>query len=475
MSSCHAPRHVWGFSALLAVLCVAGCGQGPKPSERPNVVLVVFDTTRADHLSPYGYERATSPTLDALAAEGVLFETAYAPMGLTGPSHATLFTGRYPARHGVVRNGIALMGEATTLAERLADAGYRTAGFASTFVIEGKFGFDQGFTHYDDAFTDDEATMVREAWEGHALAGAFDRRADHTTDRAVTWLEAHRDVAQPFFLFVHYFDPHSPYDPPEAHAEGFMEGVAAGGLAAQKAAYDGEIHFADAQLGRLVNALDRLDLRENTLLVVTADHGEGLMQRGYMLHGLSVYDEEVRVPLVLSWPEHVPKGKRVAEPVALADVAPTVLDLVGTNGLPDPDGLSLASTITDADAVPPAERPIYLRRRHFDPGPVDAGFTRVLPDGTEERVMLQVAGEQFGMRSGRWKYVVDLRSDRAALFDIARDPNELKTYVEFEPEVVERLAPLLQNWIAGARAGQPADPEFSEADRARLRALGYVN
>src|SRR4029453_6535003 len=262
---------------------------------------VSFDTTRFDHTSLSGYARDTTPQLRALAAQGASFGLAYAPTATTGPSHASLFTGLSPLRHGVVKNGAPLPAGLETLAERLSGAGYRTAGFVSSFVISHRFAFEQGFATFDDAFDRETSTFTEAFWEGRRVEGGFDRRADKTTRRAVRWLEANGPRGA-FFLFVHYFDPHAPYGAPAGWAGRFDPGPGADALARDVAHYDDEIAFADAQLGELVGALDRLGLASRTVLVVTADHGEGLMDHGHMQHGVHVYEEQVGVPLVVRCP-----------------------------------------------------------------------------------------------------------------------------------------------------------------------------
>jgi arylsulfatase A-like enzyme len=276
---------------------------------------VTFDTTRVDHTSPAGYGRDTTPTLAALAREGAWFELAYAPTATTGPSHATLFTGLSPLRHGVLENGAPLGASLETLAERLAAEGWRTGAFVSSFVVSRRFAFDQGFAAFDDLFEQETSTYGEESWEGHGIEGAFDRRADATTERALRWLEANAR-AGPLFAWVHYFDPHAPYVPPASVAGRFEPAAGADALARDVSRYDEEIAFADAQLARLLHALERLGLASNTLVVVTADHGEGLLDHGHMEHGVHVYEEQVRVPLVVRWPGRI-APRRIEGPVEL--------------------------------------------------------------------------------------------------------------------------------------------------------------
>jgi arylsulfatase A-like enzyme len=439
---------------LAAAALLAACGE---PDLRPNVVVVTFDTTRFDHTSLAGYARDTTPHLAALAAGGASFRTAYAPTSTTGPSHASLFTGETPLRHGVTKNGLPVPDAADTMAERFAAAGYATAAFVSSYVVSRRFAFDQGFATFDDEFDRATSTFTEKFWEGTELAGGFDRRADETTRRAVAWLDAHARRG-PFFLFVHYFDPHAPYVPPAAWSGRFPPPEGGDALARDVAHYDAEIAFTDAALGELLAALERLGQTPRTLVVVTADHGEGLMEHGHMEHGVSVYEEQVRIPLVLRWPGKVAAARALDAPVSLVDVAPTVYELLGlpTDGAAF-EGRSLVRAL--ASGGEPDAAPVFLYRRHF------AG---------EQRDETWVVGEKFGVREGRWKYVDGPEERTRELFDLAADPKELTNRLGEAPRETDALAALVEAWRAGRSgpAGQKLD--ITPEERERLRALGYT-
>ena len=444
------------LTLLLAVSALlAACGRAEDL--RPNVVVVTFDTTRFDHTSVAGYARDTTPHLAALAADGASFRTAYAPTSTTGPSHASLFTGQTPLRHGVTKNGLPVPDAADTMAERFAAAGYSTAAFVSSYVVSRRFAFDQGFATFDDEFDRATSTFEEKFWEGTELEGGFDRRADETTRRAVAWLDAHAKRA-PFFLFVHYFDPHAPYVPPAAWSDRFPPPAGGDALARDVAHYDAEIAFTDAALGDLVGALERLGQTPRTLVVVTADHGEGLMEHGHMEHGVSVYEEQVRIPLVLRWPGRVAPGRAFDAPVSLADVAPTVYELLG---LPADgsafEGRSLVRALAAGNEPEPA--PVVLYRRHF------AG---------EQRHETWVIGEKFGVRDGRWKYVDGPEEKTRELFDLEADPKEQTNRFGQAPKETDALAAHVEAWRAGRSgpAGQKLD--ITPEERERLRALGYT-
>jgi len=443
-------------AGLLAGALALALACGPRaPDPRPSLLLVVFDTTRYDHTSLAGYARDTTPRLAALAREGARFDLAYAPTSTTGPSHATLFTGLSPLRHGVAKNGVPLDASFETLAETLAAAGWRTAGFASSFVVSRRFGFDQGFATYDDRFERATSTFTEAFWEGERVLEPFDRRAGATTDRALSWLEGNAGRG-PLFAFVHYFDPHAPYVPPDGYAGRFAP-AGADGLARDVARYDEEIAFADAELGRLLDALERLGLASNTIVVVTADHGEGLMDHGHLEHGVHIYEEQVRVPLVVRWPGRV-AARRVGEPVELADVRPTVLALLGLPAEEGADGRSLARALLDGEPLD-AERPIHLYRRHF------AG---------ERRAGTLVKGEQLGVRVGRWKLIDAPEEGTRELFDLEADPRERENRLAAQPDVAATLLARLDA-RRRERAGEAVAPlDVSPGERERLRALGYT-
>jgi arylsulfatase A-like enzyme len=443
---------------LGGLLAGAAAQAGP-----PNLLLVTLDTTRADHTSAYGYAHDTTPTLRAVAEAGARFALAYAASSSTLPSHATLMSGLAPIGHGVVKNGQVLPAGVETLAERLRARGFDTAAVVSSFVLDRRFGLDQGFGHWDDALPREQATWRARRWNEFELVGGFDRRANHTTDHAIEWLEHGRRPDRPFFLFVHYFDPHAPYLPPAPFDARFAAHppATAPGVAHELAApYDGEIAFTDAELGRLLARLATLGLAERTLVVITADHGEGLGQHGVAAHTVNVYEEAVRVPLVLRWPGRIPAGRVIEGPVDAVDVAPTLLALleVAAPGAPAA-GRSLAGALLRGEALDP-EHPVYLRRRPYDE-PVRVHGQRVL-------------GELFAVRRGRWKWIEGTRDGTRQLYDLAADPFERANVAGNHAPEAGALAALLARFraeraVAGAPGGA-IPPDVRE----RLEALGYV-
>ena len=448
----------WLGGLLLAVGVQAGADE-----LRPNVLLVTIDTLRRDHTSLHGHSNPTTPGLERLGAEGVVFETAYAPSSTTAPSHASIFTGLYPPAHGVQKNAVPLPRRHETLAERLAAEGYQTAAVVSSFVLDSKFQWDQGFEVYLDDFAEADRSVKPERWEGHAIHAGFDRRALATTRLASRWLWE-RDRGRPFFLFVHYFDPHSPYAPPEAFPQRFPTPPASATtpgpriVREQRALYDAEIAYTDRALAELLEVLRREGLDESTVVAVTGDHGEGLLDHGFMSHGTTLYEEVTRVPLVVRWKGELPP-RRLEDPVGLVDLAPTLLELVGA---PDARrrgfrGHSLAAALR-GKAPLDAGREIFLARRPYEAAQVEGR---------------RVDGRLYGIRVGPWKYLEGDDASGAELYHLERDPGERRNLRDRHPEQAARLAARLAAWKTAEGEGAPL-PEIDEADVRALEALGYV-
>jgi arylsulfatase A-like enzyme len=460
-----APRESAAFTPTLralATLALAALGVASllteRPHARPSLLLITLDTVRADHCSAYGYARRTTPALEEVARTGTLVEDAYAPMPTTTPSHATLFTGLVPRAHGLLENGDVLVPAHVTLAERLAAAGYQTAAFVSSYVLDRRFGLDQGFAEYDDHMETHRRASYNARRRAHGRASEQDARV--TTDKAVAWLRARRDPQRPFFLWIHYFDAHDPYSPPARYAALFRprdDDV----LSHQIAQYDREIRAVDDAVGRLLGELDDRGLAKETLVVIAGDHGEGLMQHGWMHHGLQLYQELLHVPLLLRWPGRVPAGRRLPGPVELSDVLPTVLRLLGVAApasAPAPSGRSLVAAMR-GDAPLPAERPLYFQRRTYRPGSV-GGFP--------------VRGPKLAVRVGRWKYIEAPAEGTAELYDLARDPGETVNLVREDVAQASALAERLATWQRTTPAVASATPPLSATETDRLRVLGYV-
>lgn len=462
------------FLALLVALATSattGCGPDAREQRardpRPDIVLISMDTTRADHLSAYGYDRPTSSRLAALATEGTRLQTAYSPSATTGPSHASLFTGLPPMAHGVRKNGHVLDPAYETLAERLAERGYETGAIVSSYVLSRRFGYDQGFAAFDDDFSQARTPEGTTLWEGEEIVGRFYGEAEDTTDRALRWLAGRESPEKPFFLFVHYFDPHDPYAPPPDYLPPFSPGRKEA-LKLNRAVflYDTLLSLTDREIGRLLDGIEAKGRGQDPLVVVTADHGEGLMSHGHMYHGVHVYEEAVRVPLIVRWPGHVAAGRVVETPAAVVDLAPTILSLIG-DGQGDPFGGAGFASLLLAGSEPAADgdSPIFLYRRHY---------SRSNYSGDEELGEEQSAvGEKFAVRLGSWKLIEGPEEGTLELFDLERDPREQVNLAGEEPARVAALRQLIADWRARYGTDRGIAP-LPEIDRARLRALGYV-
>jgi len=423
-----------------AATAVSGVPLGRLPravaQDRLNLVVVTLDTTRADRLGAYGRPTAsTTPVFDRLAREGVLFEQAMTSAPLTLPAHATMFTGHFPPQHGVRDNGgFFLDASATTLAERLKARGYRTGAFVGAYVLDSKWGLDQGFEHYADDF--DLSTV-----KGASL-GTVQRPANEVVDLALPWLES--AAGAPFFAWLHFYDAHAPYAAPEPFASQFR---------AQP--YNGEVAFADQQLGRVVDFLAGRGLLERTIVVVVGDHGESLGEHDEGTHGFFIYETASHVPFLIRAPFSATTGRRVASLVRTADLTPTVLDLMAVtpaSGEPPAPGVSLAPVMTGAatDLAVQGYAEAMYPLHHY-------GWSALR-----------------ALRIGQYKLI---DAPRPELFDLAADPGETHNLFDERRDVGNRLQRALRALEAqfARAAAPPAATEVDPETRARLTSLGYVS
>lgn len=450
-------------SALLPGLWLSGCRKRRR-LKNPNILLISIDTLRRNHCSVYGYERDTTPNLRELAEHGVRFDLAYAPSASTAPSHATMFTSLYPPEHRVLAQGHKLSQEDYTLAEHLSAVGYQTAAVVASFVMDVKFGFAQGFSFYDDDFKLSTSSINRKYWKDQP--DVIDQRADETTRKAIDWLKKQRDPGRPFFLFVHYFDPHAPYVPPEPFLSQFApQGSQPTELEKIIGRYDGEIAFTDHEIGRLFETLKLMNLEDDTLIVVTADHGEGLGQHSHLGHSINIYEEAVRVPLLFRWPNRIAQGRVFRTPVELVDLTPTILDLIGieTDGFSF-QGRSLAAALRDKSPLD-VNRPVYLYREYYE--------GRQMKLLTGKKILLE--GEKFGIRMGKWKFIEGKEENTKELFDLETDPQEQVSLNTIFPRKAAELASQMAEWKKVHIRDESVKGEISEEDLKRLKALGYIN
>jgi arylsulfatase A-like enzyme/tetratricopeptide (TPR) repeat protein len=398
----------------------------------PNLVLVTLDTLRADHLGTYGYEPIETPEIDRFAREGVRFEEVASPVPITLPAHASILTGQIPPHHGVRNNGtFRLDASAVTLAEVLSAEGYATGGFIGSFVLDSRFGTAQGFDFYTDFRAAEAETASTPFLE-------IERRGEEVVEEATEWM---RIQSRPFFAWIHLYDPHSPYEPPEPFASRYPGRP-----------YDGEIAYTDHVLGTLRRQIEEMGNLDDTLVVILADHGEGLGEHGETWHTYFVYDSTVRVPLILWAPGSLPAGVVVQGQTSGIDVLPTSLSLLGID---DPaaearDGIDLRPMIIDPAA---AGHPAY----------------------TESLVPFLNFGwsELRGLRAGEWKYI---SAPRPELYHLRDDPGETENLLGAEPRRAADMratldAMVVDDDVDAVVSGQQAtDPETME----RLRSLGYV-
>ncbi|MDP9268186.1 MAG: sulfatase-like hydrolase/transferase, partial [Acidobacteriota bacterium] len=418
---------------LLLFLTTGAWSAGPPP----NVVLITIDTLRADHLGCYGYKAIRTPNIDALAKEGVRFERAFTPVPITLPAHSALLTGTYPTTNGMHDfSGNKLSAQQPTLAKVLRQAGYRTGAVVGSAVLDSRFGLDQGFDLYYDHFDFNRLLETN--------IDEMERPGNEVVDKALAWLD--KNGAQRFLLWVHIYDPHYPYRPPSPFREQYKSNP-----------YDGEIAFADAQVGRLVSALKRKDLYQRTMIVLLGDHGEGLGEHDEKTHGFFIYNSTLHVPLIFKLPAKLPAGaspgkaRVVADDVSLVDVLPTILNVAAVDVPSGVQGRSLLPLLRGTK--PERESVLYsetlLPRLHFD------------------------WSELRGLQAGGYHFIA---APKPEVYDLANDPHELHNLFAEKKAVAEEMQGRLQSTI---RQYLP-DRELAEktgldpALMERLKSLGYA-
>jgi arylsulfatase A-like enzyme len=470
---------------LPVLLLPALLGFGPPPSaailppasedgrDRPNLILIVVDTLRADHLGSYGYFRNTSPHMDALAGEGVRFDQVVTSIPHTLPAHVSLFTSRYPAEHGVLTNGQTYDGRYKTLAQTLSGEGYATGAFVSGYPLRSRFGIGRGFETFVDA----------RRWK---------TPGGEATAAAIQWMKKHED--RPFFAWVHLYDPHTPYGPPEhlrrrfQTDESLLSWVEGRGITSYEDwrdiahktrltklrtppgelsffknlnLYDAEIAHADELVGRLImDALGRDGVLDRSLVVLTSDHGEGLGEHGFWLHGPHLYDEQLLVPLIFRLPGGRHAGRTVKRQAGLVDVLPTLHEVLGL-AAPHPfRGESLAAEIRGEVAV---QGPRYV----FSESRLATSRGSSSPSGAGER--------SYAVRTREWK-LIRTEAGEEELYSLAGDPQELQNVLKEHGPLAEQLRAEIRNWRESlpAVAGS-ARLDLSKEERRRLRSLGYTD
>lgn len=417
---------VWFAAISLTALAVAGTAVWIRSPARPNILLVTFDTTRADRLGAYGYSQGLTKFFDDFAQAGVLFERAYAPAPVTLPSHATLLTGLYPPEHGLRVNGEGkLPHEIPCLPQILKEHGYDTAAFIAAPVLDAKYGLDRGFDLYDDDISRPSGRSGEPRRDGKVVV-----------DQALKWLRLRTD--KPFFCWIHLYDAHAPYDPrSEAYQQRFEQNP-----------YDAGIAWEIEQFGRVTAFLKEHRRDADTLVVVAGDHGEGLDEHLETEHGMLVYNTTLHVPFVFVGEKYCQRGLRVPENVSLVDLMPTLLDLLRIPMPKHVSGRSLAPAlkgqpIEARDCYAEAETPFIMNRW--------APLRTVI--------------------SGRWKYI---HTTKPELYDLEADPGELTNLIESNAEDHQRLQELLEITQEKFVVATAQHLTLSEQDLGNLQALGYI-
>jgi len=440
--------------------------------DKPDIILISIDTLRPDHLGCYGYRQPTSPTIDRLAGGGVRFENAISTTSWTLPAHAALFTGLYDSAHGLVDNGLRLAENHVTLAEVLGQAGYQTAGFFGGPYLHPAFGVGQGFETYESCMTklpdDASERLVRAQSSIPDSVSHADITGPRTLKKFKHWLA--KADERPMFVFLHFWDVHYDYIPPKKYIEmfdpdykgqlssvNFMRNPAIHRFMAPRdlqhllALYDGEIRFTDDILGQILAELERSGRGQQTLIVVTSDHGEEFFEHGGKGHTRTLFDEVVKIPLIFCWPGHLREGAVVPDQVRLIDVMPTILALAAVELETEVQGRDI-SELLRGDSLP------------------------------EQSALceLMVFEKMRALRTRRMKVIKPLGSPGQAYFDLRRDPNERRRISSLTAPAKALLKELEEatreslSLYASLTRGQSQEMQISEEMRQRLRSLGYI-
>jgi arylsulfatase A-like enzyme/predicted Zn-dependent protease len=421
---------------IFLVSCFSGCQKKADFSRLTadqtfNFILISVDTLRADRLSCYGFNGIETPAIDEMARRGVRFERCIAQTPLTLPSHTTMLTGTYPFFHGVRDNGGFLVPpDIVTLAEIFKEKNYRTGAVVGAYVLDSKWGLNQGFDFYYDRFELDRK-------EGFSLADV-QRPGEEVIAQALDWLEKEKD--NNFFLFLHFYDPHTPYEPPSPFKEKYGHNL-----------YLGEVAYTDFELGRLWEYLDAGGLLENTIIVFSSDHGESLGEHGESTHGFFVYEEGIRVPLIFVLPFKQLQNLSRPQTASLADLMPTVLEMANLPSLPQVQGKSLVPFFFDSGSAPEssAYSETYYPRFHY-------GWS-----------------DLKSIQDSRYKLIV---SPKAELYDLKVDPEETANIASEEPGLVQKLKEEMSSLLEEYSQGQ-FEVDYKKVDeetREKLAALGYI-
>ncbi|GAB4352535.1 MAG: hypothetical protein Kow0099_36770 [Candidatus Abyssubacteria bacterium] len=449
------------------MLATYACGRSQP--ERENVVLITIDTLRADHLGCYGYPRNTSPSIDKFADASVLFTQCISQASSTLPSHASIFTSLYPPTHGVIHNLAALRPEIPSLVKVFRKHDYFTCAVVSNIVLESRFGLNQGFQTYDERLVSHELNRKN----------FLERPANAATDAAIDWLRTNMDST--FFLWIHYIDPHGAYYPPEEYRPLFVGDEwyseekemsistdAFDPHAIPKyqslfgetnpsyyvAQYDAEIRFTDHEVGRFLRFLEETGLMRNTIVVLTADHGETMTEREYCFtHTFRTYDELTHIPLIIHFPNSGLR-KRVDAQVRAIDIMPTLLDRLDMKNPYKVHGQSLMKLIENGEQPPPE---LAVSYSDYGIPSLEAAF-----------------GFQRSVRTPRWKFIRNLPRGADELYSLENDPAETVNLAGSEPQVLRQMRQMFDEWERAIEEGAVLEPALSKERIEQLESLGYL-
>jgi arylsulfatase A-like enzyme len=447
------------WTSILAI--VFGIFIKYRQSQPANILLITVDTLRADFLGCYGNPQVKTPTIDSLAKQGVLFSTAVCEMSTTTPSHASILTSLTPRVHGILTNSWKLSDTITTLPEILKLNEYTTGGFVSVRHLERKLGFAQGFDHFDDNFP------------------GLQRNATQVTNVALDWVSKNQN--KKWFIWLHYFDPHTPYEPPEPFKQlypavnngsklfGSFSQISAmeekkltptpKDIERLQALYSGEISYVDSELGRLFDVLNKMGLTKKTIIILLADHGESFDHDIYANHDQVLYESSVRIPLIIIAPKQIPQGKRIDTLVQSIDIMPTILELLKLKPDTFMQGKSLLGLIRGKKPAP--EPTVVIERRYYQ-NQQDC-LRRHIP-----------VGARYAIRTQNWKYIWSEFAP-LELYNLGQDPGETNNLIKTQPEIKNKLHQYFDQWLnENNKLRKWAYQKIDEQTAEQLKSLGYI-
>jgi len=456
---------------ILIAIFILALGDCRSRHKRSSVILISLDTVRQDHLSVYGYFRKTTPFLESLATESVVFTNAYSQISVTTPSHASVFTGHYPSEHKLVANGWKLLDwKLPLLAEALRSEGYQTGAVIASRILGRYHKLDRGFDYYEDRIVERPGKQSASNPDDEEDAKTKKRMAGEVIKFAKEWVSG-LNSDKPFFLFLHFYDAHKPYIFPEGWNKPFQNDEAFAKYLEENAYllkeqypevndYDNTIYYLDQSLQDFFGFLKQKNLLDNALIIIFADHGEGLGQHNFYRHNLYIYEEQMRVPLLLKFPQSAYAGKKISAQVSLIDIAPTIFDFIR---IKDPQKASGKSLLPLVRGLQTEIRPCTFIERCW--------FPKTKSEKETEEII--ATGKKAGVVCGQWKLIWSELGD-SELFDLGDDPRELKNLKDFAPKKYAELNSILQEHLKKVQFGIVKEQKISEKMQKTLKSLGYA-